>query len=152
MGRLPSVALLPVRVYLGVALFFAGFSKVRKGFSDGKQVAEITRKWLADGTPYDFFEPFLRDAVLPHPALFAWLVAWGELLGGACLALGLLTRPAAFGTVALTTAICLAGGEVFWQAGTAPAFLAMSLAALVSGGRFAGVDARLQGKLPRFLV
>ena len=152
MGRLPSFALLPVRLYLGVALFFAGLSKVRGNFADGGKLADVVRAWLKDGTPYDFFEPFLRGIVLPHPALFASLVAWGELLGGACLALGLLTRPAALGAFVLVVAICLAGGETFWMAGTAPAFVAMALAVLIAGGRFAGVDALLQGKLPRWMV
>ena len=151
-ARLPSVALLSVRVYLGVALFLAGWSKVEKGFPDGRKLADIVRKWLGSGTPYDAVEPFLRDVILPHAALFAFLVAWGELLGGACLVLGLLTRPAAFGALLLTTAICLASGEVFWEAGTAPAFVFMSLAVLIAGGRFVGIDARLQGKVPRFLA
>jgi uncharacterized membrane protein YphA (DoxX/SURF4 family) len=152
MTRLPSCGILVARIYLGVALFLGGLSKVEKGFSDGRKLADITRKWLSEGSPYDFFEPFLHEVVLPHPALFAFLVAWGELVGGACLALGLITRPAALGALVLVVAICLASGETFWRAGTAPAFCALALAVLIVGGRFGGLDGWLQRRLPRWLA
>lgn len=152
-GRGTLFALFLLRVYTGAALFFAGLSKVQRGFLGGEKLSASVRGWLDDGAPYDFFEPFLREVVLPHAHLFSWLVGGGELVGGACLAIGLLTRPAAVGSLVMMVAIALAGGEIFWRPGTAVAFAFMTLAlALTTPGRFLGVDARLQGKLPRWLV
>jgi len=152
-GRGTLFALFILRVYTGVALFSAGLSKAQRGFLDGKKLSESIREWLAEGTPYDFFEPFLRDVVQPRADLFSWLVSGGELVGGACLAIGLLTRPAAIGSFVMMVAIALAGGEVFWKPGTAVAFVFLTLAlSITAPGRFLGVDARLRGKLPRWLV
>ena len=147
------LALLVLRVYTGVALFASGLAKAQRGFLDGDKLSAAIRGWLAEGAPYDFFAPFLRDVVQPHARTFAWLVTGGELLGGACLAIGLLTRPAALASLVMLVAFALAQGEIFWKPGTAVALAFVSLAlALTSAGRFVGVDARLQGRLPPWLV
>jgi putative oxidoreductase len=44
----------------------------------------------------------------PAPSVFAWAAALSESLGGACLALGLFTRPAAF-FIAFTMGTALLG-------------------------------------------
>ena len=43
-----------------------------------------------------WYATFLRDAVLPHVSFWAHLVAWGEVLVGVGLILGVLTGIAAF--------------------------------------------------------
>ncbi len=50
-------------------------------------------KFLEDGA-YPFMVPVLRGFVLPHATAIAFLVAYGELVIGLALVLGLLVRPA----------------------------------------------------------
>jgi thiosulfate dehydrogenase (quinone) large subunit len=152
-GRATLFSLLLLRLYTGVSLFFAGLAKAQGGFLGGDKLAAYLRTRLGAGTPYDFFEPFLRDVVVPHVKLFSWLVAGGELCGGACLALGLLTRPAALGSLLMLAGIALCEGEIFWKPGTAVAFVLITFALLLTApGRFLGLDAALRKKLPRWLV
>jgi len=89
-----------------------------------------------------WYATFLRDAVLPHVGFWAHLVAWGEVLVGVGLILGVLTGIAAFfgglmnvnyllaGTISsnpllfvLATWLVLAwrGGRVVWRRPVAPA-------------------------------
>jgi len=42
---------------------------------------------------------WMPDAMPAQPAIVQLLVAWGELIGGICVALGLLTRYAAIGLI-----------------------------------------------------
>ena len=56
-------------------------------------------------------EGFISGAAnigFPIPTLFAWAAGLAEAVGGACLALGLFTRPAAF-FIAFTMATALIG-------------------------------------------
>src|SRR6266436_2442995 len=50
-------------------------------------------KFLEDGA-YPFMVPVLRGFVVPHATAIAFLVAYGELVIGLALVLGLLVRPA----------------------------------------------------------
>ncbi len=54
--------------------------------------------------PAEGFIGAVGDLGFPMPTLFAWLAAFAELVGGLCLAVGLLTRPAAF-LIAVTMAV-----------------------------------------------
>jgi putative oxidoreductase len=75
----------------------------------------------------------------PAPSLFAWLAALAEFGGGLLLAVGLLTRPAAF-TMAFTMAVAFFmqhGGDPFKVKEPAFLYLAVSLCFLLTGpGRF----------------
>jgi thiosulfate dehydrogenase [quinone] large subunit len=56
-------------------------------------------KFIAEGA-YPFAVPLLKNIVLPHARLFAFLVAYGELAIGLSLVFGVLTRIASvFGFV-----------------------------------------------------
>jgi putative oxidoreductase len=63
-------------------------------------------KLYADGRigPAKGFIDGVESLGFPAPALFAWCAALSEFAGGLLLALGLLTRPAAF-TIAFTMAV-----------------------------------------------
>ncbi len=87
----------------------------------------------------------------PLPSLFAWAAGLAEFAGGLCLAVGLLTRPAAF------FVLFTMGVAFFLQHGADPfsakelAFLygAVALGLLLTGaGRFS-LDARLRGRIER---
>lgn len=78
----------------------------------------------------------------PAPAFFAWCAGLAEFAGGLCLAVGLLTRPAAL-AVAFTMAVAAFGrhgGGAFSDQETALLYLVAALMLLLTGsGRF-GLD------------
>jgi len=69
-------AIFALRVFAGLAMAFGhGLSKL---------------------PPNEMLISAVKSMGLPSPILFSWLAALGEFGGGILLALGLLTRPAAF--------------------------------------------------------
>ena len=82
-----------LRVWLGYAIMHHGWSVLS-----------------ADGG-IERFAGFLGNMGVPAPGLSAWAAKLTEFLGGILLALGLLTRPAAFGlSVTLAVAVLTAHG------------------------------------------
>ena len=73
-----DVALLVGRVAIGVCFMFHAFGKLG---------------WIGDGN-LDGFGAWLADLGVPMPQLQARMAMLSELVGGAALALGLVTRPA----------------------------------------------------------
>lgn len=75
----------------------------------------------------------------PLPALFAWAAALSEFVGGVLLAVGFMTRPAAFFVACtMATAFFLRHGGAFGEGEKALLFLVAALALLASGaGRYA---------------
>lgn len=125
---------LPVRLALGIIFIGHGAQKVF-GVWGGPGWAKFT----AADTPFAFMRP-------------AWLwlamAAVAELVGGALVLLGLLTRAGAF-FLAITMLVAMLG--VHWGAFFMPrgieytvALLGMSLALLIAGGGRLSVDERLQ--------
>src|SRR6202162_6367888 len=51
-------------------------------------------KFLQEGGAYPFMVPLLQSFVLPYATPIAFLVAYGELVIGISLVLGILVRPA----------------------------------------------------------
>lgn len=70
-----SLGLLMLRVVFGLAIAWHGFGKVFGGMEE--------------------FSHFVESIHFPLPAIFAWVAALGELLGGLAVAVGFLTRIAA---------------------------------------------------------
>lgn len=94
-----------IRVYAGWQWFSAGLGKVSSpawtGANAGAAVTGFVRGALqktAGEHPdvHPLYARFLEDFVLPNASLFGHLVAWGELLVGIALLLGVLTGVAAF--------------------------------------------------------
>ncbi len=128
--KITGVAWLIVRLYLGYAWFIGGFEKV---FGDGNVVwigakagtavagflkGAIAKSPLAAGfdpiqTPHpavqEWYAILARDVFLPNAALFSYLIAFGELLVGLALIVGLFTRFAALMGVVMALALFLAG-------------------------------------------
>lgn len=125
---------LPIRLALGVIFVAHGAQKVLGSFS-GPGLAKFT------SFPAPF--PFMRPAWL-------WMgaAAFAELIGGALVLVGLLTRLGAF-LLFCTMLTAVIGvhwkGGLFLPAGFeyAMALLAMSLALLISGGGMASIDLAL---------
>jgi putative oxidoreductase len=133
-------ATLPLRVALGLIFVGHGAQKVF-GWWGGPGWSGFT----AGSPPFGFMRP-------------AWLwmaaAAVSELIGGALVLVGLLTRVGAF-FLAVTMLVAIFG--VHWAAGFfmprgyeyALALLGMTFALLVAGGGRASFDERLQGAAGR---
>lgn len=91
-SALPGLAILPLRLFLGISFLAAGWDKLTDPtFLDpsartyiGNQIAGF-----APGTP---LEGFLLNFAMPNASLFGLLVMGGELCIGIAVLLGLLTR------------------------------------------------------------
>lgn len=97
-GKQPSVndySLAWLRIAVGLLfLIFAQYKVWGVGFVRGSFEASI-HQFLRNGA-YPFMVPILRDFVLAHAKVIAYLVAYGELCIGLSLLLGILVREASF--------------------------------------------------------
>lgn len=109
---------LVVRLYLGWQWFMAGWTKVGSpawtGANAGAALQGFVRGALERAAgPNPAVQPwyanFLESVILPNAALFARLVAWGEVLVGLGLILGALTGVAAFFGTFMNFSFMLAG-------------------------------------------
>lgn len=129
-----SLPLLLLRFALAVPFFRSGLTKW-DGFLS-----------LSPGAAYLFAEEFklhVFGAAIPYPApiLMAWLAGIGEILLPILLVLGLGTRFAALGILAMTAVIQLTVPDG-WANFHLP-WAAMALALVVYGGGRIGVDGLL---------
>lgn len=147
-GILARAALVLLRVYLGVVFLVAALPKLEQDFTPGL-VGFLQRVALQKGHP--FYQEFVREIVLPNAPVFATLVTWGELLAGATLIVGLMTRLSAVVTLLLAMNYLFAKGAWFWTpSSNDAAFVAISLALLIgAAGRTLGLDAFLARRWPR---
>ena len=105
---------------------------------------------LAHGLPKASDPQAFLDAVaqrFPFPALSGWLAIAAELVGGACLALGLRTRLAAGAVVAVMLGAGLVqhAGDPWVGTREFPlTYAVVSLLFVVSGGGPLSLDARLE--------
>ncbi len=95
-----DVALAGLRIAVGVLfLIFAQYKVLGTQFALGGGFQSWINRFMGDGA-YPFMVPVLRDFVLPHGTVIAFLVAYGELAIGMALVSGVLVRAAsAFGLV-----------------------------------------------------
>jgi len=77
----PDAALLATRVWMGIVGVYHGSQKLFGWF---------------DGPGIEGFAGFLTSLKVPMPTLNAYLAGGAEFFGGLVIALGLVTRPAAF--------------------------------------------------------
>ena len=109
-----------VRLYLGYQWFTAGWGKVTNpegvwiGAKAGTSVAKFIEGALTktSGEHPDvsgWYATFLREVALPNAAFFSYLVAFGEVLVGVALILGLFTGFAAFFGAVMNSSYLFAG-------------------------------------------
>lgn len=145
-----GIAWLIVRLWLGYEWLIAGYEKVLgpgsavwvgdkagtavKGFLNGA----IAKSPLApDFDPIknphpavqEWYAVLARDYFLPNATLFSYLVAYGELLVGLALILGIFTHFSALMGVIMNLAFLFAG-----SASTNPQLLVVGLAIVMIGG------------------
>ncbi|MDF2670512.1 MAG: putative rane protein [Paenibacillus sp.] len=93
-----------IRLYVGYAWVTAGWKKVNSDAWTGEKAGSALQGFIkgalakAEGGKdvTGWYASFLENAVLPNAKVFGYLVAFGELLVGIGLILGLLTGIAAF--------------------------------------------------------
>jgi thiosulfate dehydrogenase [quinone] large subunit len=94
-----------IRLYVGWQWVEAGWGKVHSNLWVGSQVGVALRGFLqsslvkAAGAHPDvqgWYAGYIQNFVMPHAAGFGYLVAYGELLVGIALILGIFTGIAAF--------------------------------------------------------
>jgi putative oxidoreductase len=143
----PSWGLVLVRIAVGAILLNAGWMKISGGISDQL----VTGTSNAFATAPGIVRAWGENVVLPHPTLFAHLIAWGEFLGGLALFLGALTRIAGIAVFFQFVNFYFAGPE-------SQRFFVLLLAvsglgcAISHAGRKCGLDVFLAAKLPRWMT
>ena len=147
-GILARFALTLLRIYLGLMLLVSAWPKLERGFAS--ELAQLIQSGGGGGSP-NWYHQFAEQIILPRVALVAPLIAWGELLVGFCLVVGLGTRLAAAVAFLLCLNFMLAEGSGFWSPRTAyPSWAIVSLALLLgAAGRTLGLDAFLAKRWPR---
>lgn len=94
-----------VRIYVGWQWLHAGWDKIHNQAWIGTHAGAALQGFLLGAVqksagPHpdvqSWYARFIKDFVLHHTVVFSYLVAYGELLVGAALVLGLCTAVAAF--------------------------------------------------------
>src|SRR3954469_6434607 len=108
--RRNATALAALRIFVGIFFLLYGEYKVfGTQFTLGGGFEESIGGFLAQGT-YPWMAPVLRQVILPHAHLFAFLTAYGELLIGLGLVFGVLTRVASVFGMMLMILLWLSAG------------------------------------------
>lgn len=143
----PDWGLVLIRVTVGAIFAAQGWSKVDAGVD-----AELVL-----GTR-DAFEkaPSLiawwgQNVVLRFPELFAYLIAWGELLGGAAMMLGALTRPACIALAVMLMNFYFVGPQSERQMIVVLTVCCLACA-LSRAGRRLGMDETLDRRWPNWMT
>ncbi len=99
-----------LRMALGLGFLAAVYGKLHdpSWLSSSKPLEGGLRAFARTATPG--YDAFLSGVVAPNAAVFAWLVALGEVAVGIALLIGLLTRWAALGGMFLNLNYMLAKG------------------------------------------
>jgi len=109
---------LPIRLFLGLAWFEAGWHKLTGGgwLDGGSALASYWERAVAipeQGRPpitYDWYRDFINLLLTGnHEGWFAWVITFGELAVGIGLILGALTGIAAFSGALMNMSFLLAG-------------------------------------------
>lgn len=133
-----SGLVLLIRFYVGYAWISAGIGKVSNGFDASGFLQGAVAKATGDHPAVQsWWAWFLEQVALPNANLFTFMVEWGEVLVGAGLILGGLTKTAAFFGVVMNMAFLMSG-----SVSTSPILLILSIFILIAGsnaGRF-GLD------------
>lgn len=135
------------RILTGLIFIAEGWAKMAGDFVRGG-FAESVRE-TASGKAWPFWSSFLHRVVLPNAGAFAWFFALAELVLGLALLVGVLTRAAAAGGIALMLILLLGQTNVAgssWDkwvtAGLTAKFalLLLGLLFLADAGRVWGLD------------
>jgi len=139
-----------MRLWIGYYLLQQGIRKYNRNFPStdwiGTQIGDLNKVEI-----YDWYKSFLVDVVVPNKELFGSLVMWGEILVGACILVGLLTRWSA--VVGLFMLVNYFFGPGMARGGASLAqqqtfIVALVMIILSNPGRTLGLDALMFRKEP----
>ena len=108
-GRAQALALVLLRVCLGVFMFFFGLER-RRGCSMRRRSPTQLSSWLLDAPPAS---RWYLERIIPGAPVFARVVPLGAMLGGIALALGFWTRIAAAVSLVVVLSLQLGAGSMF---------------------------------------
>lgn len=132
-GRAQAVALVVVRVCIGVFMFFFGFEKL-SWLLDATALTTQLETWLLNAPPASLW---YLERIIPGAPVFARVVPVGAMAGGLALAFGFWTRMAAALSLVVVVSLQLGAGAMFRYAYLADASglpLVGGLLALMIGG------------------
>lgn len=142
------LCLLPLRLSIGVAFLVAGQGKIAAG-NWGAAYESSLYEFVSSNleNAYAFYRPFLESVVIPHAGKFAVLVAWGEIIVGVSIFLGLFTRFGAALGIFMVLNYTFAMGVGVWVP-SLESLLIWSLFTFMvcSAGRGMGVDQVLRSR------
>jgi len=134
--------LLPLRLAVGLSFLITGQAKVASGNWGAAYATSLTEFINANiENAFAFYRPFLESVVIPHAGKFAVLVAWGELLVGFSIFLGLFTRFGASVGIFIVLNYLLTTGIGSWLPSLEVMYLGAMVTLLIcSAGRSIGAD------------
>jgi len=99
-----------IRIYVGYQWVTAGLGKVIGGFdASGFMQGAIAQAGGENPAVQGWWATFLETVALPNAGLFSFMVAWGEVLVGIALILGIFTNFAALMGITMNFAFLLSG-------------------------------------------
>lgn len=146
----PRTLLLILRFHLAVILLLTVTGKLARKAPFSVEMTEYLQGFSMRRASLPYRE-FLQAVVLPHPALFSYLIMTGELVAGILLLTGTATRLAAAIAMFLFFNYMLSKGGLFWSPNSedAAVFFSALVCLLGAAGRVWGVDAYLARRWPR---
>ena len=136
-----------VRILTGLIFLAEGWSKLQGGFVRGGFAVSV-KETAAEAWP--FWKHFLETVVAPHAEVLGWAFAFGELAVGIGLVVGLFTRVAAAGGIALMILVLLGSAraepgatwDTWVTAGLTPKFALLLLVLIfaTNPGKVLGLD------------
>jgi len=139
-----GLALLAMRVGMGLFFLNEAFTQLRKGWLGGDGLANFLQARIDNGSVPGFYEPFLNDVVIAHDQLFTVLVLVGEIGMGVALVLGLLTRVTAINGVFMNANFLVINDKNLGAAGVDALFVVGQIVLFIFAARQAfSVDERL---------
>lgn len=156
-GEVPTKIwfLLPLRLYVGGYFLAAAWEKIGAGFLSEPDKLIALFRHIVEGPdyPFRFYHAFYKMLIAPHPGLFAFLVVLGELMTGAAILTGTLTRLACWGGLFMMLNFYLAFNPPLGIPNNSVTFAVIMLVLLLTGaGRAYGVDHYLRGKAPSWVA
>jgi thiosulfate dehydrogenase [quinone] large subunit len=99
-----------IRIYIGYQWLTAGWGKVTGGFdASGFIQGSIANAGGENPTVQAWWGAFLETFALPNAGMFSFMVAWGEVLVGIALILGIFTNFAALMGITMNFAFLFSG-------------------------------------------
>ncbi|UCZ54044.1 DoxX family membrane protein [Bacillus shivajii] len=134
-NSIAAAILTVLRVYLGWQWLTAGWSKVTGGFDASGYLNGVVNN-EAVMEQYPTYHAFIENFALANAGAFSFMVAWGELLVGLGLLLGVLTTAAVFFGMMMNFAFMFAG-----TVSSNPFLILISIFVIAAGynaGRYGG--------------